>query len=404
MWAVLSVLGVIVSSAEAQPTVKLGIEVLATEHPEMVRGKKVALLCSPASLDGNLRPSVDRLAKASTVEVIFTADTFFRETAASPEAEGQVDVVTGARVIKIEDPLVRPRADSVKGLDLIVVDVQDLGIRFFQYVTLVAQFLELAREAGIPIIVLDRPNPINGITVSGPVLDVNFRSRFGVFPIPLVYGMTIGELSLYFNKVFGIGAKLTVIGMENYSRLLEYSESGLHWAMPSDHLPEPSTPAYYAVTGFLGELGVFSTGVGTTRPFHFVLAPWIDGQILAQKLGYLQLPGVKFKATNITPMYGLFQQKRTPGIEIVIDNTILFDPFLTGFAILQALFELYPDKIPLANPTVSQGMDTLLGGSFARNAILKRTPVNETSSSLEMQLKEFRKNRKSFLIYQDLTP
>ena len=127
-----------------------------------------------------------------------------------------------------------------------------------------AQVLDVARELKLPVILLDRPNPINGKTLSGPVLEVALRSRFGVYPIPLIYGMTIAELALYFNKVFGLGANLTVIGMEGYKRRMSYSDTGLHWVPPSDFIPEPTTPLYYAATGFIGEIGVFSTGVGPT--------------------------------------------------------------------------------------------------------------------------------------------
>jgi len=395
------VLALIVPPAYAVSRIKLGIEVLATDHPEMVRGKKIALLVSLSSVDQDLHHSIDRLAKAAIVKVIFTGDPYFRETLPGETPGKKLDAMTNATVIEVLNPLNKPKAEDLADAELLIIDIQDIGLRYFNYVTLLAQFLDLARENQLPVILLDRPNPIGGNTISGPVLEVDFRSQFGVYPIPLVYGMTFGELSLFFNKVFGIGANLTVIGMEGYRRDFTFRDTGLHWVPPSDHLPEPETPLYYAITGFLGEMGVFSTGVGTTRPFHYILAPWIDGELLSQRLARHQLTGMKFIPAAVKQFYGLYQLKRTPGIEIVIDDPQQFDPFISGVAILRTLWELYPDKIPLANPAISTSLDTLLGGPQVRSAIQKGIPLFQILAMIQPRLVEFRKRRESFLIYPE---
>jgi len=395
------VLALIVPPAYAVSRIKLGIEVLATDHPEMVRGKKIALLVSLSSVDQDLHHSIDRLAKAAIVKVIFTGDPYFRETLPGETPGKKLDAMTNATVIEVLNPLNKPKAEDLADAELLIIDIQDIGLRYFNYVTLLAQFLDLARENQLPVILLDRPNPIGGNTISGPVLEVDFRSQFGVYPIPLVYGMTFGELSLFFNKVFGIGANLTVIGMEGYRRDFTFRDTGLHWVPPSDHLPEPETPLYYAITGFLGEMGVFSTGVGTTRPFHYILAPWIDGELLSQRLARHQLTGMKFIPAAVKQFYGLYQLKRTPGIEIVIDDPQQFDPFISGVAILRTLWELYPDKIPLANPAISTNLDTLLGGPQVRSAIQKGIPLFQILAMIQPRLVEFRKRRESFLIYPE---
>ncbi|MBI3039862.1 DUF1343 domain-containing protein, partial [bacterium] len=182
-------------------------------------------------------------------------------------------------------------------------------------------------------------------------------------------------------------------------RAFDYRETMLHWVPPSDHLPEPDSPSYYAITGFLGEMGIFSTGVGYTRPFHYILAPWIDGELLAAKLSKYNLPGVRFIPSLVKPYYGLYQQKTIPGIEIIIRDNINFDPVLTGIAIIRTLRELYPIKIPLEHPAISEGLDTLLGGPSVRNALIAGTPLMRILTDWQPHLEEYRKKRRSFMIY-----
>jgi uncharacterized protein YbbC (DUF1343 family) len=386
---------------QARPTVKIGLEVLARQHPEMVRGKKLAILTSKTAVDEQLNHSIDRLSRAATINLIFTAEKYFRESIPAQDGKTTRDALTNARIHEINDPLNRPPTDIFQDCELLVIDIQDIGIRYFNYLTILAQFLDLAREASIPVIILDRPNPINSTTVAGPVLEVSLRSRFGVYPIPLIYGMTIGELALYFNKVFGLGANLTVVGMEGYSRNMTFRDTNLHWVPPSDHIPEADSPLFYATTGFLGELGVFSTGVGTTRPFHYILAPWIDGEMLAQKLDRHKLPGVKFLPVSTRPYYGLYAHKDVSGIEIVITDRVVYDPFFTGAAIMKALWQLYPDRIPLMNPAAAEALDTLLGNAKVRKSILNNVPLMEIYSGLQPDLADFLKKRREFMIYQE---
>lgn len=382
--------------------VKAGIDVLATQHPTLVKGKKIAVLTSKSALDSNLMHTVDRLAKAADIRVIITGDHFFRETIpGTRDEEGVYDALTNARVVEILDPLQKPDKALFEGVEVIVIDFQDIGIRYYKYLTLMAQVLDVARDVQLPVVLLDRPNPISGKLISGPVLEVSLRSRFGVYPIPLIYGMTLAELALYFNKVFGLGANLTVIGMENYKRWMSYSDTGLHWVPPSDFIPESTTPLYYAATGFIGEIGVFSTGVGTNRPFHYILAPWIDGEIFADKLESYKLPGVRFIAAQEKPYYGLYSGQTTAGIEIVITQKGTFDPFLTGAAILKTLFDLYPDRIPLQNPAAAEAIDCLAGSANLRTMITAKQPLMQIYSAMQNDLATFMQNRKEFLIYSE---
>ena len=398
----LLLLFLIALTTETFAVVKVGIDVLATQHPTLVKGKKLAVLTSKSALDANLTHTVDRLFKAAEIKAIITGDRFFRETIPGTDGDNnKYDVLTNAKVIELLDPLQKPSAELFSEVDVIVIDFQDIGIRYYKYVTLMAQLLDVARDVQKPVILLDRPNPINGELISGPVLELALRSRFGVYPIPLNYGMTLAELALYFNKVFGLGANLTVIGMEGYRRRMTYLDTGLHWVPPSDFIPEPATPIYYATTGFIGEIGVFSTGVGTNRPFHYILAPWIEGEILADKLNDYQLPGVKFITAQEKPYYGLYSGQTTKGIEIVVTQTESFDPFLTGVAILKTLYGLYPDRIPLQNPAAAKAIDSLAGSEVIRTMILDNQPLMQIYSVIQSNTANFLQHRKEFMIYPD---
>ena len=387
-------------TAHLYSQVKPGIDVLATQHPEIIIGKTIALLTSKSSLDINLTHTIDRLSKATNIKLIVTGDVFFRETMKGDDGD-EYDVLTNSKVVIYSDPSVKPTNISLSGIDALVIDIQDIGIRYFKYLTIMAQLLELAKNSDVPVILLDRPNPIGGKIVSGFVLKLSLRSRFGVYPIPLIYGMTIGELALYFNKIFGIGSNLTVIGMEKYNRQFSYKETGLHWIPPFDHVNEGDTPIYYAVTGILGEMGVFSTGVGTTRRFRYILAPWIDGEILSDLITKLNLPGLSVIPTTQTPYYGLFANKKINGVELIITDKSKFDPFKCCVAFLKTLYDLYPQQIPLKNHTVSEALDILVGNEAMREGILKGQSIETICDSVKIEQTDFLNKRQQFLIYPE---
>lgn len=387
-------------TAHAYGQVKPGIDVLATQHPEIIRGKTIALFTSKSALDINLTHTIDRLSKATNIKLIITGDPFFRETMQGDDGE-KYDVLTNSKVVIYSDPSTKPSSIDFSGIDALVIDFQDIGIRYFKYLSIMAQLLDLAKLSAVPVILLDRPNPIDGKIVSGFVLKVSLRSRFGVYPIPLVYGMTIGELALYFNKIFGIGSNLTVIGMEKYNRGFSYNETGLHWIPPFDHVNEDDSPLYYAVTGILGEMGVFSTGVGTTKPFRYILAPWIDGEILSGLITKLNLPGLSVIPTTQTPYYGLFANKKINGVELIITDRSVFDPFKCCVAFLKTLYDLYPHQIPLRNQTVSEALDILAGNETMREGILNGQSIESICDSAKAEQSDFLNKRRQFLIYPE---
>ena len=201
----------------------------------------------------------------------------------------------------------RPKPEMLKGIDILVYDIQCTGVRAYTYPTTLFYMIEAAAKEGIEVVVLDRPNPINGVTIDGPMLEEKWRSYIGYINVPYCHGMTIGELALFFNKEYKIGCKLKVIPMKNWDRSMSFSETGLTWIPPSPNIPEPDTPLYCPLTGLMGELSISNIGIGFTLPFKVVGAPWIKANEFAEKLNSQKLPGIYFQPFHYKPFYGLYK-------------------------------------------------------------------------------------------------
>lgn len=297
----------------------------------------------------------------------------------------------------------RPTPNMLAGIDVIVYDIQDVGVRCYTYATTLFYVMEAAAKRGIEVVVLDRPNPLGGI-VDGLMLKKQWRSYVGYINVPFCHGMTIGELARFFNAEYKIRCNLEVIPMKGWRRDMPFKQTELPWVPTSPHIPEPDTPIYYATTGLIGELSVVSIGIGYTLPFKVVGAPWINGKVLASKLSALKLPGVHFTPFHFRPFYGLFKGKDCQGILIKVTNPRLFRPVTTQFAILGLLKSLYPGQI---NPAIRQ-MKILKKNAFNKSvgteevlAILENEKyVVWKLMGLDVNAREgFKKLRAKYLIY-----
>ncbi|HDK35703.1 MAG TPA: DUF1343 domain-containing protein, partial [Bacteroidetes bacterium] len=343
------VLGLLLTTAGLQaqyhPVVKPGIDVLLERHLDLIQGKRVGLISNPTGITASHESDISALLQEPGVELkaLFGPEHGIRgDSPAGAKVGSYKDPETGISVYSLYGKTRKPTSKMLDSLDVLLFDIQDVGVRPYTYIYTMALAMKAAAEKGIPFIVLDRPNPMGGLLVEGPVLDDAFQSFIGLYPIPYVHGMTIGEVAALFNKAFGIGAKLTVIKMEGWKRDMIFEDTGLLWVPTSPHVPHRDTPYFLAATGGFGELGTISVGVGTPTPFELVGAPWVSAQKLADALNDAHLPGVYFRPLNFRPYYAYFTEENCGGVQIHILNNRRFLPIRTQITILVTLHKLYP--------------------------------------------------------------
>lgn len=238
----------------------------------------------------------------------------------------------------------RPTPEMLASVDLLIYDVQDIGSRSYTFISTLFYCMEEAAKAKIPLIVLDRPNPMGGLVVDGPLVEDHWRSFLGYVKIPYCHGMTIGELARFFNEEYKIGCALTVIPMKGWKRGMCFSETGLPWVPTSPQIPEPDTPFFYPTTGLIGHCSMLNIGIGYTLPFKLVGAPWIAADKLADMLNGQKLPGVFFQPYYYRPFFGKFKLENCQGVRIVITDHNRFLPVTTQFTIMGVIKNLYPKQ------------------------------------------------------------
>jgi uncharacterized protein YbbC (DUF1343 family) len=303
-----------------------------------------------------------------------------------------VDGKTGLPIYSLYGKTMRPTPDMLQGLDALVFDIQDAGVRFYTYITTLAYTMEAAAAADIDFYVLDRPNPINADTVQGPMLDSNIRSFTAYYPLPIRYGMTAGELALLFNAENHIGVRLHVIKMGDYRRAAWYDQTGLAWVNPSPNLRSLEQTALYPGVALIEGANV-SVGRGTASPFEIFGAPWIDSRKLLAYLDKRKIAGVHFLATSFTPIESNYHHQRCFGIRIVLDDRNKLDAPALGIEIASALHQLYPKQFSLGD---TLGM---IGARATLNAIRDGEDPRLIVASWRDSLESFRQLRAKYLLY-----
>ena len=238
----------------------------------------------------------------------------------------------------------RATSSMLQGIDLLVFDIQDIGCRSYTYLTTLCYILEEAAKHKISVIVLDRPNPMGGLIVDGPMLEDQWRSYIGYINVPYCHGMTMGELAYYFNQEYHIGCDLEVIRMRGWQRSMSFKDTNLCWIPPSPNVPEAETSLFYASTGILGELGIVNIGIGSALPFKVVGAPWIDAKQFAKKLNAQKLPGVIFHPCYYRPVTGLYQSENCQGVLLFILDHKIYKPLSVQYMIIGLLKSLYREQ------------------------------------------------------------
>jgi uncharacterized protein YbbC (DUF1343 family) len=295
-----------------------------------------------------------------------------------------------------------PTAEMLAGLDALVVDLQDVGTRIYTYIYTMANCLVGARKAGLPVVVCDRPNPIGGLDVEGPMLLAGFESFVGQYPIPMRHGMTIGELATFFNEHFGIGAKLEVVEMQGWLRDMYFDETGLPWVLPSPNIPTLDTAIVYPGTVLLEGTNI-SEGRGTTRPFELVGAPWVDAEGSTAALAALDLPGVHFRAASFEPTFHKHAKTTCGGCQIHVTDRRTFRPVETGVAIIAAYrdgggqFEWRPP--PYEYEYEKPPIDILFGSRILRDGLAQGESARDLARAWQPDVERFETLRAKFLRY-----
>jgi uncharacterized protein YbbC (DUF1343 family) len=370
-------------------------------------GRSVGVVCNPASVDGELRHIADRIAArpGARLAAIFGPQHGFKSTVQENMIEtghGR-DETRCVPVYSLYSETREPSAAMLRGVDTLVIDLQDVGTRIYTYIYTMANCLVAARRHGIAAIVCDRPNPIGGAAVEGPMLERGFESFVGQFPIPMRHGMTIGELARLFNDEFGIGADLEVVEMQGWDRDMYFDDAGLPWVLPSPNIPTLDTAIVYPGTVLFEGTNV-SEGRGTTRPFELVGAPWIVPEPFADALNRLELPGVRFRPAVFEPTFHKHARAECGGCQIHVLDRRAFRPVETGVALLEAFRACGRERFAWRDPPYEYEheklpIDILAGSSELREGIEAGETARQIAGAWEAAVSRFMKMRERFLLY-----
>ncbi len=378
-----------IAAPVAQPLLT-GIDVLAAAQFEPLRGKRIALLTHRSGVDGQGRRTIDVLQQAPGVTLLRLLSP---EHGLASDSEGKIkddrDLRSGLPIASLYADSKRPSAAMLEGIDALVVDLQDVGVRYYTYATTLAYLMESAAARKLPVYVLDRPNPIRADVVQGPLLDEDLRSFTAYWPLPLRHGMTLGELARLFAGEAHIPVDLHVIPMQHYARNQWYEASGLPWLPPSPNLPDMVSTALYPGVGMI-EGAQVSVGRGTLTPFQLVGAPWIDGPALSRALNARKLAGVRFEATRFTPASATHAGKACQGVRVVLLDRDQLDTPALGLALAAELHRLYPQQFSLGR--------TL--GNVGSRASLDAIRQGENDQARQQSaLAHFNRIRERYLLY-----
>jgi uncharacterized protein YbbC (DUF1343 family) len=387
--------------------VQLGIDRLI-DGPDagLIAGQRIGIVCNPASIDGAFRHVVDRLSAADCrLTAIFGPQHGFN----SDVQENMIESAHGADarrrlpVYSLYSETREPTHEMLADVDVLVIDLQDVGTRIYTYIYTMANCLRAARRHGVRVVVCDRPNPIGGDAIEGATLVPGYESFVGQFAIPMRHGMTIGELARLFNDTFGLGAAVDVVRMDGWRRSMYFDETGLPWVLTSPNIPTLDTAIVYP-GAVLFEGTMVSEGRGTTRPFELIGARWLDGERLASTLNALRLPGVFFRPAFFEPTFHKHAQTGCGGCQIHVTDRRTFEPVRASIELLVAMRRQAPEKFAWRDPPyeyehVKPPIDILYGSDVLRTFVDGGRSVDEICATWDAQEEAFARLREPFLMY-----
>jgi uncharacterized protein YbbC (DUF1343 family) len=391
----------------AAAEVKLGNEMLVESHFASLAGKKIGLITNPSGVNRNLQSTIDVLRSARELKLVALFGPehgVYGDVAAGARIENRTDPRTGLPAYSLYGASHKPTPEMLQGLDALVYDLQDTGCRSYTFISTMGVAMEACAENGLEFIVLDRPNPLGGERVEGPLVEEKFRSFVSKWDVPYVYGLTCGELA---RMIAGEGwikapCKLTVVPLKGWKRSMVWRDTGLPWVPTSPHVPHGESPLFYVATGILGEIGGVNTGVGYTLPFQTIAAPGIESHEFAKVLNAYKLPGVRFSPVTYKPYYFTFKDENVAGTQIYLTDPSRAPLMAINFYALEALRKLAGRDLfeEAIKANKSFGMfDKVNGTDATRKALQSGASAAEIVASWKATEDAFRKQRRKYLLY-----
>lgn len=397
----------------SDPVVKTGIEVLRESGFKKLTGKRVGLVTNPSGVDRHLNSTIDILFNAPGVNLValYGPEHGVRgDVYAGGKVTDTRDAVTGLPVYSLYGATRKPTPEMLEGIDIMVYDIQDVGVRSYTFISTLGLVMEACAEKGIEVMVLDRPNPLGGKKIEGNYVEQPFNSFVSQYRIPYIYGLTVGELAELINEEgLNRGQKgnqtpakcdLIVVPMEGWTRDMLYEDTGLPWVLPSPNIPFKESPMYYAAAGICGELyGFMNIGIGYTLPFQLFGATWLDPDKLRSRLESYGLPGVSFRTIWYKPFSGSQKGQLVKGLQYFFTDYDKAYVTMTQFYVMQAVAELYPDKKAFEVISGYGLFDKVCGTDYVRTRFSERYKVADIIDYWRKDEKSFRALSQKYHIY-----
>ena len=377
--------------------IKLGIERL-DDYLSLFEGKRVGLITNPTGVDHNLKSTIDILNEKTNLVALFSPEHGVRgDLQAGVRLDTYVDPVTNITVYSLYGQTRKPTKEMLDKIDVLCFDIQGVGARFYTYLYTMSYSMQACQEHGIPMVIFDRPNPVNAETVEGNILNIKYRSFVGYYPLPQRYGLTIGELAMFFNEEYDIHADIKIIPMNGYTRDMDYYDTGLDWVLPSPNIPTIDTTYLYLATCIF-EGTTLSEGRGTALPFRIVGSPYLKSDFIINEIKKYNLKGVKFRTIYFTPTFSKHQGELCKGIELILTDKKTFEPVKTGYILLDLIKKNHEefDYIPPFTKGGHPFMDLISGDDFVR---LDSLTIEEILEKIELDSQTFKLQKRRYHIY-----
>ncbi|MBC8015779.1 MAG: DUF1343 domain-containing protein [Sporomusaceae bacterium] len=378
-------------------TVKLGIDHIDKAMPVFVN-RRVGLITNSTGMNSNFESTVDVLYEKTNLVALFSPEHGIRGAVkAGDTVNGMIDEKTDLPIYSLYGKTKKPTAEMLADVDVVAFDIQDVGTRYYTYIYTMAYAMQSCKELGKTMVIFDRPNPIGGLQIEGGIVKPSFESFIGMYPIPIRHGMTVGELARLFNSEFGIGCDLVVVEMTGWKRDMHFNDTGLPWVMTSPNIPTPDTALVYPATGMFGGTAI-SEGVGTTRPFEFVGAPWLNADKLAQEMTSLTLPGVIFRPVYFTPRFALYSGEMCAGVQLYITDRKRFQPVKTGISLLYTIKSMSGTQFSFKRGDSPEGtINVIIGDDSVSTG---RYSLPDLLNVWEKESQQFKEMSQKYYLYQ----